>query len=169
MENHIGKIITFSAIAIFVYLILRGQAAESVSGATPVVGQLPVSGAATFSTSARCTIICQPLQSSTCAIPLASDYNHCVPYKSGAVSCTSQPAPPIIPVGVQVNTCNLKGASVAPFGISAPPVVKPPIVVKGVCTCKCNYNGTGFCKCYVLRTGPFFCPWFGRRKSCNHL
>lgn len=119
MENNVLKVLTLGAIGAGIYLILRGQQAGAVPGAQVLV------------CSGKCNLKPAPMESSTCAIPLAADYLVCNPAHVPAVSNVSKPAPMVVrPVAQATLACNY---TVDPFAVKAPPAVPAPISVAGLC------------------------------------
>jgi hypothetical protein len=90
MEDKIIKTVTIGAIIVGIYLLLKGMYSANIPGAS-VPAQRP----------GFCNLKAQPMESSTCAIPLASDYIVCNCTHTAATSTVAKLPPLVQPIGVQ--------------------------------------------------------------------
>jgi hypothetical protein len=105
MDNNAIKVVTGVLIAGGIYLFLKGRAASKVPGAQP----LPQPGH---------VLAGMPMESSTCAIPIATDYLKFGQAHIPAVSGIVKRPPRVMPIIPQTVKCKVLHPTVSPIGIT---------------------------------------------------
>jgi hypothetical protein len=124
------KIVVIAVIAFMVYLLLRGHSVgseHSISANLFGIGNVTLDAGFSY-----CNIHTQPMESSTCAIPLAADYlpcNYChvpaISTYSARMVCDNARAQRSTQTPAAV--CSFNKASSLPYGVGVVPIAPGPV------------------------------------------
>jgi hypothetical protein len=118
MNTNTIKAITIALFAAALYVLYKGRTAKTITGAAP-------SG---VRTRAFCNLPRGAMESSTCAIPLATDFLKCAFPHAPATAPISTRAPRSFPPIRQPKSCKVFHPTVSPVGVMGNPAACIPVL-----------------------------------------